>query len=112
MIRVLLSLDLNDASREQRDDLYEILKGKNWKKAKHVDTVWTLTYPDYDHDSEDDFKKIRDYLAKTFRDSAEKLGLKEIYYVAQLGNESVISRVVKKVDGKHKVLRADLYDAK
>lgn len=57
MIRVLLSLDLNDASREQRDDLYEILKGKNWKKAKHVDTVWTLTYPDYDHDSEDDFKK-------------------------------------------------------
>lgn len=112
MIRVLLSLDLNDASQEQRDELYETLKGKNWKKVKHVDTVWTLTYVDYDHNSEDNFKKIRDYLAKTFRSSAEKLGLKEIYYVAQLGNDGVISRMVKKVDGKHKVLRADLYDAK
>lgn len=112
MIRVLLSLDLNDATHKQRDDLYEILKGKNWQKTKHVDTVWTLTYSDYDHDSTANFQTIRDYLANTFHSAAQKLKISEIYYVAQLGNDSVITRQVKKVDGAYKVLHAETYDAK
>lgn len=111
MIRVLLSLDLNDASHKQRDDLYEILKGKNWQKTKHVDTVWTLTYSDYDHGSAANFKTIRDYLANTFHSAAQKLKLSEIYYVAQLGNDSVIARQVKKVDGAYKVLHVETYDS-
>ena len=111
MIRVLLSLDLNDASHKQRDELYEILKGKNWQKTKHVDTVWTLTYSDYDHEVKENFQTIRDYLANTFRSAAEKLKLTEIYYVAQLGNDSVIARQVKKVDGAYKVFRVETYDS-
>ena len=112
MIRVLLSLDLNDASHKQRDDLYDILKGKNWQKVKHVDTIWTLTYPDFDHSSEANFKTIRDYLANTFHSAAQNLKLSEIYYVAQLGNDSVIARQVKMVDGAYKVLYVEPHEAK
>ncbi|WP_196765158.1 hypothetical protein, partial [Pseudomonas monteilii] len=106
------SLDLNDASKEQRNDLYGLLAAKNWMKTKDVDTVWTLTYPDFNHDSEENMKAIRLYLESTLCNAAQSLRLKEIYYVAQLGNDSVLSRVVKKVEGVYKALPTSLYATK
>lgn len=108
MIRVLLSLDLIE-SEDKRDDLYDVLEEKNWKKAKDIDTVWTLTYPKLNHENTEDFKKIKRNIASTFKKAAKDLKIKEIYYVAQLGNKEVIARVIRKVDGEYTVFSRNLY---
>ncbi|WP_236190200.1 hypothetical protein [Pseudomonas pharyngis] len=109
MIRVLLSLDLID-SEDQRDELYEILKKKNWQKTKDVDTVWTLGYTKLDPSKESDFVKIKNNITSTLITASKNLKLKKIYYVAQLGNNEVIARVIKKVDGEYKAFKRDLYE--
>lgn len=111
MIRVMLSLDLID-SEDQRDDLYELIEKQNWKKLNDVDTVWTLTYPKHDHEDEERLTKIKNYIASFFKTSAKELKIKELYYVAQLGNKEVISRVVRKVDGEYKAFIREPYKKK
>lgn len=111
MIRVLLSLDL-EKSEDKRDDFYAILESKGWKKTKDVDTVWTIGFPNFDPDNEDDYKRIRNRLASVFIDAATELKLKRIHYVAQLGNAEVIARIIKKADEQYKCYGGDLYPEK
>lgn len=111
MIRVLLSLDL-EKSEEKRDDFYDILATKGWKKTKDVDTVWTIEYPKLDPDNEDDYKRVRNRLATVFIEAATELKLKRIHYVAQLGNAEVIARVIKKVGNEYNCFGGVLYPEK
>jgi len=108
MIRVLLSLDL-EKSEEKRDDFYDILATKGWKKTKDVDTVWTIKFTKLDPDNEDHYKTIKKRLAAVFIEAATELKLKRIHYVAQLGNTEVIARVIKKADNEYKCFSGVLY---
>lgn len=101
MIKVMLSLDLINAEEKKRTDFYADLSGAGWKKAKNVDTVWLKDFEGCTS-SEDDLKKIRDNIATLFINSYKKLKLEKIFYVAQIGNEIVISRVVEERSGKVK----------
>lgn len=109
MVKVLLSLDLIDATKAERDGLYDILAGKNWLKTHDVDTVWTLSYSQHEHSDASVFKKIRDNIANVLINASSELRLKRIYYVAQLGNHEVIAREISKVDGQYKCTQRNLY---
>jgi hypothetical protein len=37
---VILTLDLKDATAEEREEFYESLKDSNWEKCDNVSTVW------------------------------------------------------------------------
>lgn len=108
MIRVLLSLDLIE-SEDQRDDFYEFLKEQNWLKTNDADTVWTIKFQNANPSKEDDYKSLRNKIARTLIDAATDFKLKKIYYVAQLGNHEVIAREISKVDGKYKCSGRKLY---
>ena len=40
----LISLDLNDVNKEQRDTFYEYLEEKNWVKYKDLTTTWRVNF--------------------------------------------------------------------
>ncbi|MNC34053.1 hypothetical protein D3C75_824690 [compost metagenome] len=99
MIRVMLSLDLIDAE-DKRADFYGYLTNDGWKKAKNVDTVWLKRFSDYTALDEEQVKKLRNEIAAPIIEAYKKLKLHKVFYVAQIGNNCVISRVVEKRDGK------------
>ncbi|MFG0671113.1 hypothetical protein ACF8E6_11255 [Pseudomonas sp. xss_1] len=100
MIRVMLSLDLIGAE-EKRADLYGTLEDAGWKKARNVDTVWVKEFRNYSPNlDEDRLKELRGEIATPFIAAYKSLKLSKVYYVAQIGNECVISREVETRGGK------------
>ncbi len=100
MIKVMLSLDLIGAE-EKRDDLYGILEDAGWNKARNVDTVWVKEFRNYAPNlDEERLKKLRSEIATPFIEAYKSLKLSKVYYVAQIGNECVISREVETRGGK------------
>lgn len=101
MIRVMLSLDLIEAE-DKRADLYGFLTNDGWKKASNVDTVWLKEFNQYTTLDDEQLKKLRNEIADPVINAHKKLKLRKVYYVAQIGNKCVISRVVEKRDGTTK----------
>ena len=108
MIRVMLSLDLIDVV-DERNDFYGALADDGWKKAKNVDTVWLKKFTSYTTLDEESSQKLRNEIANSVIKPAAEFKIKQIFYVAQLGNDSVISRVVEKRDGKILAYPHDLF---
>lgn len=109
MIRVLLSLDLIDAE-DKRADLYGLLEDAGWQKAKNVDTVWIQEFHKYTPSlSKERLQELRNEIANPLISAYSILKLSRIYYVAQIGNECVISREVVKRDGTIKAYNAELF---
>lgn len=108
MIRVMLSLDLINAETE-RNDFYALLAGEGWKKARSVDTVWLKEFPFYTKTDEESMTKLRDEIASSIIKPAKQLKVKQVFYVAQLGNNNVISRVVEKRNDLYRAYPQDLY---
>lgn len=100
MIRVMLSLDLIDAE-DKRADLYGMLEDAGWRKARNVDTVWVKEFRNYSPNlDEGRLKELRGEIAAPFFAAYKSLKLSKVYYVAQIGNECVISRQVEMRGGK------------
>ncbi|MEX5593231.1 hypothetical protein [Pseudomonas orientalis] len=92
MIRVMVSLDLVNAEA-RRDDFYKLLAAKEWVKLAHVDTVWTFSKPG--HTKQDELNAMAD-IADALTEAATEFKLTRINYVAQVGNNIAIERVVEK----------------
>ncbi|MEE4232348.1 hypothetical protein V2I85_12300 [Pseudomonas viridiflava] len=108
MIRVLLSLDLID-SEDQREDFYDFLKEQKWCKTKDVDTVWTIRYPNTDHEKDSAHTAVKQNIKKTLIKAATKFKLKKIRYVAQIGNKEYIAKSVMKDGDEYQQFNRDLY---
>lgn len=108
MIRVMLSLDLIDAE-DERNDFYGALADDGWKKAKSVDTVWLKKFTSYTTLDEASSLKLRNEIANSIIKPATELEIKQVFYVAQLGNDAVISRVVEKRNGTILAYAQDLF---
>lgn len=92
MIRVMISLDLvNGESR--RDDFYKLLASKEWIKLAHVDTVWTFSKPG--HTKQDELSAMAE-IVEVLTEAAIEFKPTRINYVAQIGNNIAIERVVEK----------------
>ncbi|MBJ2219617.1 hypothetical protein [Pseudomonas sp. MF7453] len=92
MIRVMVSLDLMNAE-PRRDDFYKLLATKGWVKLAHVDTVWTFSTPG--HSKQDELNAMAD-IAEVLTEAAIEFKPTRINYVAQIGNNVAIERVVEK----------------
>ena len=44
--KVLVTLDLPDATEEQRKSFYEALTNENWKKIPNLTTAWKASFKD------------------------------------------------------------------
>jgi hypothetical protein len=102
MINVLLSLDLTDAG-DERDGFNAFLADLEWKKLKHVDTVWAIEYPKYSAASETDVSYVKGNISRILTAAAEKFEFARITYVAQIGNVELVGRYIKKKDGVYKL---------
>jgi hypothetical protein len=98
MIKVMLSLDLTNA-KDNRPDLYSALEVAGWKKAQNVDTVWLKDFSKYTNLDDQALTNIKNDIAIPLVKAHKSLELDKIYYVAQIGNSLVISRVVEKRNG-------------
>lgn len=92
MIRVMVSLDLVNAE-SRRDDFYKLLAKKGWIKLAHVDTVWVLSK--MGHTEQDERDAMAD-IARVLTEAATEFKPTCINYVAQIGNNIAIERVVEK----------------
>lgn len=92
MIRVMVSLDLVNAE-PRRDDFYKLLAAKAWVKLANVDTVWTFNK--MGHTKQDEIDAAAD-IAKVLTEAANEFKPTRINYVAQIGNNQAIERVVEK----------------
>lgn len=108
MISVMVSLDLID-SEEERGDFYAVLAAKNWKKARDVDTVWFLTYSQLAQQTKESTEKVKVDIRSILLETAEKLKLTKIYYVAQIGNSEPIGRAIYKKNGVYTCFTRELY---
>jgi hypothetical protein len=108
MIKVMLSLDLTNA-KDNRPEFYSVLEGAGWKKAQNVDTVWLQDFSKYTSLDEQTLTNIRNDIARPLLDAYKNLKLDKIYYVAQIGNGAVISRVVEKRNGELKAYVENLF---
>jgi hypothetical protein len=111
MIRVLLTLDLIK-SEDERTKFYIFLSKQKWQKTKDVETVWTLTFPKLNSELASSRKKAKIKIRDNFFEAAKEFKLKEISYIAQIGNHEIISRVIKKKDGEYKCIARDVYPPK
>lgn len=111
MIRILLTLDLIQSENE-RTEFYAFLRNKVWEKTKDVETVWTVTFGKLDPNSEDSLKRAKSTINNTLLEAAKKLKLNEISYIMQIGNNTPISRAIKKKDGQYKCFIRELYPLK
>lgn len=100
MIKVMLSLDLIDVV-DERDDFYAALADAGWKKARNVDTVWLKDFSSYTSTDEDSLKNLRNEIARSIIKPAKELKIQQVFYVAQLGNKEVISRLVEERSGQY-----------
>lgn len=94
MIKVMLSLDLINVV-DERDDFYAALASDGWKKVRNVDTVWLKDFPHFTS-TEESLARLRNEIAKSIIKPTKELRIKQVFYVAQLGNSEAISRVVEK----------------
>lgn len=92
MIRVMVSLDLVNAE-PQREEFYKMLAANGWTKLTSVDTVWTFSKMGSTKEEED---VARSEIAKLLTEAAKEFKPTRITYVAQIGNNSAIERVVEK----------------
>ncbi len=42
--KVLVTIDLSNASEEQRDKFYKVLKEEKWLKLKNLTTAWKVSF--------------------------------------------------------------------
>jgi len=108
MIKVMLSLDLTNA-KDNRPEFYSALEDAGWKKAQNVDTVWLKDFNKYTNLDEQTLTNIKNDIATPFVDAHKSLKLDKIYYVAQIGNGIVISRVVENRRGDVKAYPQDVF---
>ncbi|AKF51660.1 hypothetical protein [Pseudomonas syringae] len=108
MIKVMLSLDLTNA-KESRPELYSVLEEAGWKKASNVDTVWLKDYK-YANLDDQTVTTIRNDISKPLIDAHKKLKLDKIYYVAQIGNTTAISRLIEKRAGEVSIYAQELFN--
>ncbi len=108
MIKVMLSLDLTNA-KDKRHELYVALEDAGWKKAQNVDTVWLKDFAKYNHLDQQTLTDMKNAIATPIVDAHKSLKLDKIYYVAQIGNGLVISRVVESRSGEVKAYPQDLF---
>jgi len=45
-LKAMLTVDLNDVTREQREKFYLELEKKQWKKIKSLTTIWQVGFQD------------------------------------------------------------------
>ncbi|QVI77582.1 hypothetical protein [Pseudomonas syringae] len=108
MIKVMLSLDLKNENGN-RADLYKYLEEADWKKVKNVDTVWLKDFDDYTTINEQVLNSIKGEIAKPLVTAYKELKLDKIYYVAQIGNTIVVSRVIETRKGDYGVYPQELF---
>jgi hypothetical protein len=111
MIRVLLTLDLIK-SEDERTKFYTFLSKNGWKKTKDVDTVWTITFPALNDGIASSRTEAKVKIRDVFYEAAKALKLKEISYIAQIGNQEFISRVIEKRNGEYGCFARELYPPK
>ncbi|WP_281322496.1 hypothetical protein [Flavobacterium aestivum] len=44
--KALVTLDLPEATKEQREIFYQVLKDEKWTKISNLDTAWKVTFKD------------------------------------------------------------------
>ncbi|WP_122677763.1 hypothetical protein [Pseudomonas viridiflava] len=93
MIKVMLSLDLTNENGN-RADLYKYLELAGWEKVQNVDTVWLKDFSNYTSTTEYNLSQIKNEIATPLVNAYKELKLDRIYYVAQIGNTTAISRVI------------------
>lgn len=92
MIRVMVSLDLVNAE-SRRDEFYKFLAAKGWTKLARVDTVWV--FYKMGHTEQEERDAVAD-IARVLTEAAIEFKPTRIDYVAQVGNNIAIERVVEK----------------
>jgi len=92
MIRVMVSLDLVNAE-SRRDEFYKLLAAKGWNKLARVDTVWVFNKTG---STEQDEREAMGHIASVLIEAAIEFKPTRIDYVAQVGNNIAIERVVEK----------------
>lgn len=108
MIRVMLSLDLKNATDAQREDFNTALADNAWLKLQDVDTVWFKRFKNI-KDDDDGAKEVRNSIAKDIKNAAAKAKIQKVTYVAQLGNRDAIGRIAAKADGKYGITHYNPY---
>ncbi|MGY4494884.1 hypothetical protein [Pseudomonas sp. TE3610] len=93
MTYATLSLDLKDA-QHVRDDVYEMIEQKNWRKLEGVDTVWAAQYLHLSYIDSSDVRKMVNDISGMIIECAKTHKLDRINYIAQIGNRDVIVRQV------------------
>lgn len=102
MIRAMVSLDLVNAE-PQRDEFYKLLAAKGWNKLARVDTVWVFNK--MGHTVQDERDAIA-HIASVLTEAAIEFKPTRIDYVAQVGNNIAIERVVEKRAGEYAAYNA------
>ena len=95
MIRVMLSLDLKNATKAQRDDFDASLEEQGWLKLTQVDTVWCQRFGGITDDVEG-YKSARNRLLSAVKKASAIGKIERVTYVAQISNREAIGRVVYK----------------
>lgn len=109
MLKIMLSLDLTNA-KDNRADFYKYLEEAGWKKAKNVDTVWLKETKDYNGQDKDSLLNIeKEEIFNPLAKAHKELKLDKIYYVAQFGNATFVSRVIENRNGVLKAYGENLY---
>lgn len=83
--KVLVTLDLPDATEEQRTIFYEELENKKWKKIPNLTTAWKASFAD-DVNIENAILIMEDDLQKAKNVSK----VKRVDYAMQLDQSNVI----------------------
>lgn len=99
MIHIMVSLDLVNAE-SRRDGFYKLLAAKGWVKLGAVDTIWTFSKTGY---TQHDASQVEGEIAKLLTEAATEFVPTSISYVAQIGNNVAVERIVEKRDDHYGV---------
>lgn len=84
-LKVLITLDLNDASTSQRQEFNSILEEHNWIKVGKLTTTWRCSF--YDSVTRESAKNT---ILTRLQEAQDKTKIKEIEYAFQMDEDEVV----------------------
>jgi hypothetical protein len=100
MIHVTLSLDLKNATKQQRDAFDGALKDEAFVKLTGVDTVWVFAFPN--EPTESAIVEASGVIQRFLKEVVEELKIEKITYVLQIGNSPPVGAEIEDIYGTHK----------
>lgn len=81
MSHCLLSLDLKNTEKPQRDKFYEILESEDWSKVGGVDTTWERRFSNISYEP-----SISLRVQNVIEDAARRAEIEQVNFVFQVGD--------------------------